>query len=273
MCLQSGAIDPGLGLTCANLRLIAAVAVGCFAVGRGAWHQARRLLRQNLVFLKSYQALCQALVDLSYEPATAAQYAACVARFLAQVGTNDVTLLRDGDVIAFLHALAAGRRSNATVRLHLCALRAVFDGFLGMRLTAGIVHVPRPPRRPVATAAQVRTLMEACATPQERLVVEKLNHDKVMPGKLVMEVVPAPSASGQPCAEPPSPEAPATLPAREPLPTSKQVDWLLPSPRRPGPLSTRTLRRIVQRLAARCGLHLTCTAIRLAPVVPLAGAA
>ncbi|MCK5805761.1 MAG: hypothetical protein KAI66_23215, partial [Lentisphaeria bacterium] len=51
---------------------------------------------------------------------------------------------------------------NASLRLHLCALRAVFDKMLGMEITAGIVHAPRPAPRLPATDGELALLRQAC---------------------------------------------------------------------------------------------------------------
>jgi len=218
------------------------------------------------------QQLEAALVAHNYAPGTVRKYSVCVGRFLRAckwTGTGDLT---GDDVRRHLLRLRSEGLGNGSLRLHLCAIRAVFDKILEKNITAGIVHAPRPPRRPVATEEQVTRLMAACRNEEERQIIHWLNGRGLLPGRLRSLVrgesdraAPVdPSLGKRPPTEarPEPPVAPAG---------SRDGDashrWLLPSPVRHGPISLRTLQRRVERIGATCGTVLTCTAIRLAPTV------
>ncbi|MCK5802432.1 MAG: hypothetical protein KAI66_06350 [Lentisphaeria bacterium] len=167
---------------------------------------------------------------------------------------------------AYLGTLAARNLGNASLRLHLCALRAVFDKMLGMEITAGIVHAPRPAPRPVATDRELALLRQACTDWHSRLVIDMLNRSGFRPGELVSLAF-APPVTTMDGGE--RVGTPSIRPVLCFAPTSAEVDWLFPSPVRAGPMSLRTLQRRVTRLGAPLGFRITCTAVRKAPVVPM----
>lgn len=216
--------------------------------------------------------LREALLLHGYAPSTATKYARIVAVFLQRVTPAEMKCVRDDDIEDYLESLRERKVSNATQRLHLCALRAVFDRLLGMGLTAGIRHAPRPVPRPPATEEDMRKLLAACRNPKEQFVCHALNGLKLLPNQLCRL-----GAAGRPalfsweksersCVDRPFPDIVPIVVAKE---NSPDIGWALPSSRRPGPISTRTMRRVVERLAQSCGLRTTCTAVRMAPMIPL----
>jgi hypothetical protein len=204
---------------------------GVLELGLGRMEQARAVAR----VASGRRTLEAVLLAHRYEPSTADKYARIVLGFLAEVNRVPWSGLGNDDVRAYLAGLRLAGACNATIRLHLCALRAVFDRILGLGLTEGIAHVRRPPPRRPATEEEVLLMLAACRSPREREVVDLFYFFKLMPRDLRM---------------------------------------LFPSPCRSEPITTRTLRRTVVRVRGRCGLpDITCTAIRKAPVESLQTAA
>jgi len=219
---------------------------------------------------ESPASLREALILHGYAPSTAAKYGRIVAAFLQRVAPAKMKWLRDDDIEDYLESLREREVSDATQRLHLCALRSVFDKLLGMGLTAGIKHAPRPVARPPATEEDVRRLLVACRNPEERFICHALNGLKLLPHQLCRL-----GATGRPalfcwrkdeksCADSRFSGIVPIVVTRE---GSPHTGWMLPSSRRPGPISTRTMRRVMGRLAQSCGLRTTCTAVRMGPVV------
>ncbi|MCK5802758.1 MAG: phage integrase N-terminal SAM-like domain-containing protein [Lentisphaeria bacterium] len=204
---------------------------------------------------KEFRAM---LVASGYAPSTARKYEACVLRFLATMGHTKLSYLRDDDVYAYLESLVGQGLGNASLRLHLCAVRAVFDNMLGMRITAGIVHVPRPALRPAATEQELELLRRTCMDPQTRLAIDMLNRMGVRPGVLVSLALTPPTDEEQQCNDISLRLSPFCFPGKA------RVNWLFPSPVRPGPISLRTLQRRLARLGASLKFPITCTAIRKA---------
>ncbi|MCK5804530.1 MAG: phage integrase N-terminal SAM-like domain-containing protein [Lentisphaeria bacterium] len=201
--------------------------------------------------------LRETLVANGYAPSTARKYEACVLRFLEALGCSKLAHIRDDDVLAYLDWLVDQGLGNGSLRLHLCAVRAVFDNMLGMRITAGIVHAPRPIPRPAATEQELMLLREACTDFRTRLAIDMLNRSDTRPGVLVSLAL-APPADG---------ERENSVKQIRPVlcfPRGADVNWLFPSPVRPGPISLRTLQRRVTRLGNSLELRITCTAIRRA---------
>jgi hypothetical protein len=190
-----------------------------------------------------------------------------VFRFLREAGGRPT----HGDVVAYLRGLGMAEGHNAVVRVTLCAVRAVFDRILGWGITEGIRHVPPPPPRPVATDGQARQLCAASRDPLERRLVEVFLAHGLMPHRARMLGLRGTGDSPQ---EGPvvrikaeaerdgfaGGELQFTVQREE----HRDTVWLFASPGRGRPLSTRTLRRRLRSLSERCGLHVTCTALRLA---------
>ena len=216
--------------------------------------------------------LREALLKHGYASSTATKYVRIVAAFLQRVAPSEAKSLRDDDIEDYLESLREREVSNATQRLHLCALRSVFDRLLGLELTSGIGHAPRPIARPPATEEDVRRLLAVCRSPEERFVCHILNGVKLLPKQLCRLGAPGHPAlfcrkqSGKSCT---GRRFSGVVPIVVDKRNSPDTGWVLPSSRRPGPISTRTMRRIVERLAHRCGLSTTCTALRMAPMVSL----
>ncbi len=216
------------------------------------------------------------LIDRGYAPGTAAKYVACVARFLGTTRCAKPEALTDDDVVDYLAQLAQAGLGNASLRLHLCALRTVFDRLLDLRITVDIQHAPRPLQRPPATEQEVRLLMTACRSTRDRFVIDVLNRTKLMPGKLRLLAAP-PGASlfagrtGGDTQRQDQNGEPVSLAVASS--ETDAVAWVLPSPRGDRPLSNRTVRRIVERVSKSCGVRTTCTALRKAEAVPWRAAA
>jgi len=274
MPITSDSLGTGMGTHAANLRLVAGLLEAVLALGRKAWPAARPQPGRNADGTQALARLQEGLAERAHKPSTVAKYRACLARFLAFTGSGDLHRLTTDQVVSYLDALRTEGVGNATLRLHLCALRAVFDRALGIPLTAGIRHAPRPPPRPPGTFAEVETLYRACPAPCEQFTVSLLNRAKFMPSQLVMLASPLPMAGAPGSAGTATPvTGPVYIPIIVADAVTDPVAWLLPSRRRVGPVSVRTLRRWVHKAATRCGLRLTCTALRLAPVVPMAAVA
>jgi len=58
---------------------------------------------------------------------------------------------REVDKVTYLNGLREIGVGNGTLRLHLCALRMVFDRLFELEITVGIEHAPRPVPRSPAT--------------------------------------------------------------------------------------------------------------------------
>jgi hypothetical protein len=197
---------------------------GVLELGLGRMEQARAVAR----VASGRRTLEAVLLGHKYEPSTADKYARIVLGFLREANRVPWAGLSNEDVRAYLAGLRLAGAGNATIRLHLCALRAVFDRILGLGLTEGIAHVRRPPPRQPATEEEVLLMLAACRSPRELEVVDLLYVGKLMP---------------------------------------RDLRLFFPSPGRSEPITTRTLRRTVVRVRGRCGLQdITCTAIRKAPV-------
>ena len=274
MLITSDSLGTGMGTHAANLRLVAGLLEAVLALGRKAWPAARPQPGRNADGTQALARLQEGLAGRAHKPSTVAKYRACLARFLAFTGSGDLHRLTTDQVVSYLDALRTEGVGNATLRLHLCALRAVFDRALGIPLTAGIRHAPRPPPRPPATVAEIGAAFRVCSTPCEQHVVVRLNRDKFMPSHLIMLASPDPMALAScPAGTGTTADGFADVPTIVAGAVTDPVAWFLPSRRRVGPVSSRTLRRWVHNVGARCGLRLTCTALRLAPVVPMAAAA
>ncbi|MBN2451486.1 MAG: hypothetical protein JXR77_13930 [Lentisphaeria bacterium] len=259
-----------------------AVAVECVRATRALYRILRDARREGGLaeaIEAGPEALERILVGFGYRFASARKYARCVWRFYDALGRPDLAHLRDDDVVSYLAYLCALGRGNATLRLHLCAIRAVFDGLMELGITTGMRHVPRPRQRPPATREEALAVLRACATSRERFIVGQLTGTGIMPGQLcilgIPEIPPVPvpgEETNSAGAAEPHPASLGVFPA-----DASGIHWLLPSPKGRGPISTRTLRRIVRRIVARvaagAGVHVTCTALRKAGPVALPASA
>ncbi len=216
------------------------------------------------------------LTDRGYAASTAAKYVSCVARFLRSVGCPKPGELTADDVVEYLAELRRAGLGYGTQRLHLCALRAVFDRLLRLGITVGIQHAPRPAPRAPATEEEVRLLRGACRGERDRLVIDMLNQTKLRPGQLRMVAAPKGALhagrNGH-RARPDDKQSSEPIPLGIAADERAEVAWLLPSPRRACPVSTRTIRRVVERASRLCGIRTTCTALRKAAAVPWRAAA
>ena len=116
-------------------------------------------------------------------------------------------------------------------------------------------------------------MVAARRSPRDRLVVDMLNRSKLRQG--VLRLLKTPEG------DPPlfigldrgismgNGAVPGIVPLEIAEDGTGSARWLLPSTRLGAPISTRTIRRIVQRHAVCCGFAVTCTAIRKAAVVPM----
>jgi len=66
-----------------------------------------------------------------YAPGTVRKYCACVAAFVREGRWTSPTKLTGSHVQRHLAGLRASGLGNASLRLHLCAIRTVFDKILG----------------------------------------------------------------------------------------------------------------------------------------------
>ncbi|MBN2451021.1 MAG: hypothetical protein JXR77_11565 [Lentisphaeria bacterium] len=259
----------GLGTGRAIEKTVTAVAVECVRGVRALYRRLCASRREGGLaeaIEAGPEALERALVRSGYRLGTGCTYARCVWRFLEAVGHRELRALRDDDVVAFVAYLRSIGRGNACLRLHLCAIRAVFDTLMELGITTGIRHAPRPRQRPAATREEVQAVLRACGTSGERFVVGRLTGTGIMPGQLCRlgapEMPPA-AVSGEGGSRDGT-RKPHVLPFVVYEADAAGIHWLLPSPRGRGPISTRTLRRIVARLAAAAGVEVTCTALRKA---------
>jgi len=248
--------------------LVSACVKTAAAVGRRVSARIENQLRAD----EWERQLEAALVAHNYAPGTVRKYSVCVARFLRAHRWTSADTLTGDDVRRHMSRLRSEGLGNGSLRLHLCAIRAVFDKILEKNITAGIVHAPRPPRRPVATEEQVTRLMAACRNDQERQIIHSLNSRGLLPGRLRSLVrgagdreALAEHTHGR-CSRTEARAEPSVAPAGS-RDGGARHRWLLPSPVRQGPISLRTLQRRVERIGSICGTVLTCTAIRLAPTV------
>ncbi|MBT3380221.1 MAG: site-specific integrase [Lentisphaerae bacterium] len=260
----------GLGLPTMMERLVLGAIERCLdvarqkAIARDGESQRRLDWRGNLSVLRDV------LVERNYKASTADKYMACVSRFLRSVRCCRPQELRDDDVLEFLDELRQSGRGNATLRLHLCALRTVFDRLLELGITADIKHAPRPLQRRPATEEEVRQLMIASPPGRDRLVIDMLNRSKLRPGQLRLLAARTDESlsSGTWDGARKKSGSPKPVPFELTPADTQGVCWLLPSARGPGPLSTRTIRRIVERVSRSRSIHATCTALRKADDVP-----
>jgi len=217
--------------------------------------------------------LSDALLVQGYAPSTATKYARIVTAFLQHVRPIRLVHLREDDVDDYLDHLKQRGMGNATLRLHLCAIRTVLDRLLGLDITVEIKHAPRPRPRPPATEDDMLKLLAACGNPKERFILNALNGSKALPSQLCRL-----GAIGHPSLflwerhkdSIPDPPPCHVVPLVMDKTISPETGWLLPSSRRPGPISPRTMRRIVRRVAESCGVRTTCTAVRLGPTISFA---
>ena len=255
------------GLAVALVRGLASVAGAALPRRRSAPLRGPDL-REVVAVLRGSLAL------RGYAPGTAVKYASCVSSFLRTVRPQAVEELTHEDVESFLRKLRLAGKSNGTLRVQLCALRTVFDKVLGMHITCGIAHAPRPAPIPPADAEDVKAVMIAARRkPRDRLVVDMLNRSKLRQGTLRLLKAPAGGSSLFTASSRGSTGGRRVAPGIVPLEIAEDgagaLGWLLPSPARRTSISTRTIRRIVERYAAACGVSITCTAIRKAAVVPI----
>jgi len=214
-------------------------------------------------------ALREALIERNYKPGTVDKYMACVSRFVQSVRCAEPRELRRDDVFEYLNELRQNNLGNGALRLHLCALRTVFDRLLDLGITVDIKHAPRPaPRRP-ATREEVCRLMAACRNGRESLVIDMLNRSKLRVGQLRLLATPTDACLFGAANAEGGKNRPREAALLEVFATgTRDVSWLFPSPRRLGPLSTRTIRRVVERVSKSCGVRTTCTALGKAEDVP-----
>jgi hypothetical protein len=253
----------GMGRPHLYLELILGAAETCvLAVERV--RRRRREARRRRAVTASPEAVERVLLDRDYAPSTARKYARITVRFLNSSGVADPGELREWDVREHLRGLKAGGRGNATQRLHLCALRAVFDRVLGLGVTGGIGHAPRPACRPAASPGQVAAMAAACRNRRDLLLVSLLFHSGLRPAQLAtLDIWQRLPEDGAAMPEQPLPGTCDTVPLPEEV-----VGGRRPSrtgsrhPASRGGPSARTMRRIASRLSRQCGFHATCTAIR-----------
>ena len=268
----------GMGTSRLYGRLAGDVVRTCGSLARSALSEGAVRVRRGPDANGDSLVLRRALAVRGYAAGTAAKYASCVSAFLEAVAPRAVEELSAADVERYLAAQKVAEKGNGTLRVQLCALRAVFDRMLGMQITAGIDHAPRPVPIPPAEPEQVKAVMVAArGNPRDRLVVDMLNRTKLRQGVLRLLRTPpgtCPLFTGRAVEER---ERGCVPPHIVPLEVAEDgaaaIGWLLPSSRGRRPISTRTIRRIVGRYAARCGFSVTCTAIRKATVVPMRPAA
>ena len=109
------------------------------------------------------------LKDRGYRASTVRTYSTCVARYV--IWRHRQGLVKDGhDVAGFLADLAARRYRSGVLRLHLGALRTVFDRLLGETITQDLSYAPRPPCTAAAPPQDIRRLV-ADAPQREALLV------------------------------------------------------------------------------------------------------
>jgi len=174
-CAES--LGPGRYTTGTYVGLIAGLATATTLAGADL---ARRFLRhvrgllERLPMSGADRAFIENLGSMlerrRYGDATIRQYVACTARFLSWCYLTH-RAVDSCAVLDFLGLPHHGRRlATAVRRLHLSALRTVFDRCCGQHLTAGIGYAPRPPKVRSATPAEIRALLDHAA-PRNRIVV------------------------------------------------------------------------------------------------------
>lgn len=268
----------GIGTSCMYGQLLIDVVRTCASAAGGIVPRKRYAVLPGTSPEEGLSGLRLTLIAHGYAPGTAAKYTACVSSFLQAAGRRRIGDLRQSDVRDYMRGLKLAGKSNGTLRVQLCALRAVFDGCLDMRITEGIAHAPRPVPIAPADAADVKVIMAAAGrSPRDRFIIEMLNRSKLRQGTLRLLRAAGCGSSLGPGPSLRSSGRNVALPRIIPLEIAPDAvggsGWLLQSPRGHGPLSTRTIRRVVTRYATACGVRTTCTAIRKARAVPVRVAA
>ncbi len=88
------------------------------------------------------ERLHSVLLEHFYQPTTCDKYVACVSRFLDWLRVPCIRVEKDY-VVWFVSHLRGKGLSNASISLHISALRTTFDRLCGLRLTTDLA-LPRP---------------------------------------------------------------------------------------------------------------------------------
>jgi integrase len=271
----------GIGTSVMYARLLAHLFVGAYRAAEYAARKAAAVCRERAAPRPSVasgnrvsDALRAAVQSGRLKPSTAGKYRNVMAHFIAALGREELTAVTPDLVEEFLDARAALGVGRGGRRVDLGALRTVLDRLLGQDSTVGLHYAPRSEPVEAATQEQVTTLLGAAEDDRDRALVLMLNVLKLRPGQIVEvraeDIHLAERALVLPHDQPGTctlvgiPEELAA-PLERILHEDGDRQWLFSSARQPArPVTVRALQKRLSRIAARCGRHLTCTALRKA---------
>lgn len=107
----------------------------------------------------------------NYAPGTVGQYLSCARRFVEHFGVSPVSL--DEQAVRRYVLEMAGERSPATVKMHVAAIRFLYEVTLRSPEVVVGVHFPKVPHRlpDILSLDEVRRLLEAVEPPMYRAVL------------------------------------------------------------------------------------------------------
>jgi len=266
-------------MSTANLRLVGALIVIAAHGVRGlvglAWRGLRWL--RNHGGKPTWAVLEAALSQGGCSPQTIRVYTRCVDRLLSWGEATGTSVTIPDGVAAYLAAREASGASSDTLRLHLAAARKILDKALDVGATDSLHYPPPGGARDPASTEAVALLFDATETTEERLQMLLLNHCDLRPGQIAgirRDGVDLHTARLSVQGKSRRWDKPIPLPPvivhlfRRLLRRKPSSEYVFSSPRFPNrPVSVRTVQTNLARIASRCGVKTTCTAVRRASSV------
>jgi site-specific recombinase XerD len=265
--LISDSVGTGMGTTRAMLGIVSLPGV---AAVQGVRLLSRKLLPLPSRWRKFLVQLPVRLRAAGYAESTVARYTRCLRVFLFWCRRHGSGEIQTQDVIDFLAWLRRRGYGNSVRRVHLSAIRTVFDRLEGADLTSDIEYVPPPEGTAPAGPALVTGLLSQ-SSERDRLLVALLARVGLRVGELAALRWRQVAETGVSIrVRRGRPKRPVLLPVPHEL--AQQLAALrkgAPGPadhvfpgRLPGRgLSVRGIQAVVARLAHRCGTQTSCTAL------------
>ncbi len=218
------------------------------------------------------QVLAEAVTGGRLAPATAAKYGDVLEKFTAWLDRSCRPALDRTAVEAFLAGRTGQGIGSGARRVDLGALRTVLDRLLNLDVTRPLQYAPAPPPVEGVCREELQRLMAAAADDLDRALLLLLNVLKLRPGQIVR----LRSADFHP-----SEQRLAVRPERGRrclllrLPPSLndillrlrnrsgRGEWLFSSGRQADrAVTVRALQKRLDRIGVRCGVEVSCTAVR-----------
>jgi len=278
-------LGTGIGMSMANMRLLCGLIILAARAAKGLVGLAWRGL-QSLGTPGGTPRLATLETALLRHGGCSSRTIAVYMRSLDRLlswgdGTGTCVTTPEG-ISDYIASSEASGAHFGTLRLHLAAARKIFDEALGLQATDGLHYPPRPDPVQAVSAEVVAILFDAAETTRERLLLLLLNHSELRPGQIrdihrtdidLDTARLSAHGKGQRWAEPVQLPPPIVFLLRRLLRQEPQTAYVFSSPRSPSrPVSVRTIQTNLARIASRCGVTATCTAVRRASSVLRVGA-